>query len=62
MRQGCKGCEYKSCGYYRGYIGIMEKKVEATIQGVGFRDITPIHGESVEKKIENKMETWRGSM
>ena len=36
--------------------------MEATIQGVGFRDITPIHGESVEKKIENEMETWRGSM
>ena len=33
---------------YRGYIGIMEKKMETTIWGIGFRDILPI--------MENQME------
>ena len=26
-----------SIGLYRGYVGIMEKKMETTIMGLGFR-------------------------
>ena len=44
---------------YRGYIGIMEKKMETTMLSLGFRDIlgfyrdiTPI----MENEMENNME------
>ena len=29
-------------GFYTGYTRMMEKKLEITMQGLGFRDIVPL--------------------
>ena len=33
--------ELMSKGFYRGYIGILEKKMEATMLGLGFNFLEP---------------------
>ena len=50
-------------GVYRGYIGIMEKKMETTLSGLGFRvlgfpklGVPTIMENQMEKKMENEME------
>ena len=40
---------------YRGYIGIMEKKMETTMLGLGFRDILGFYG-GITPIMENEME------
>ena len=52
------GFRVKGLRLYREYIGMMEKKMEATIWGLGFRGIIPpIMENHMEKKIANELES-----